>query len=44
MNNIWYLGDTPFVAESEENLQALARALVRAGGESGLKLNFSTTN
>ena len=43
INNIRYADDTVLITDSEEKLQDLVPALVRASGEHGLKLNVSKT-
>ena len=43
LNNIRYADDTVLIADTEEKLQALVQALVRASGERGLNLNVSKT-
>ena len=43
LNNIRYADDTVLIADTEEKLQALVQALVRASGERGLNLNGSKT-
>ena len=43
INNLRYADDTPFVAESEEELKSLLMKVKQESEKSGLKLNIQKT-
>ena len=43
INNLWYAEDTPFVAESEEELKSLLMKVKEESEKVGLKLNIQKT-